>query len=102
MKLITLGILIVLIGMLVVIAGMFSMAYQAWKFSECASESGSGEGGGEEQPKPAVRGGGVIMIGPIPIIFGSDTGAMKVAVILAIVLMLLAFVLFYLLPGRLV
>lgn len=86
MKLITLGFLIVLIGMLVIIAGMFSMVYQSWKTG----------GVGEEKPETTVRGGGVIMIGPIPIVFGSDVGAVKVALILAIVVMLLAFVLFYL------
>ena len=89
MKLITLGFLIVLIGMLVIIAGMFSMAYQSWK------ADGGGEGS-EEKPETTVRGGGVILIGPIPIVFGSDVGAVKVALILAIVVMLLAFVLFYL------
>jgi uncharacterized protein (TIGR00304 family) len=89
MKLITLGFLIVLIGMLVILAGMFSMAYQSWKIS------GGGEVG-EEKPETTVRGGGVILIGPIPIVFGSDVGAVKVAVILAIAVMLLAFVLFYL------
>jgi uncharacterized protein (TIGR00304 family) len=88
MKLITLGFLIVLIGMLVIIAGMFSMVYQSWKIS--------GGGVGEEKPETTVRGGGVILIGPIPIIFGSDVGAVKVAVIMAIVVMLLAFALFYL------
>ena len=89
MKLITLGFLIVLIGMLVIIAGMFSMAYQSWKIS-------GGGGVGEEKPETTVRGGGVILIGPIPIVFGSDVGAVKVALILAIVVMILAFVLFYL------
>ncbi len=38
-----------------------------------------------------VRGGGVVMIGPIPIIFGSDTRWASVAIVLAIVLMLLVF-----------
>ncbi len=38
-----------------------------------------------------VRGGGVVLIGPFPIIFGTDTQAVKVVVILAIVLMVVAF-----------
>ncbi len=41
-----------------------------------------------------VRGGGVVMVGPIPIIFGSDAKWASAAVILAIVLVLLS-VLFY-------
>ncbi|MBN1761499.1 MAG: DUF131 domain-containing protein [Methanomicrobia archaeon] len=84
MKLITVGFLIVFIGMLVILAGVFSITYQSWKT------------GGMEKPEPSVRGGGVIMIGPIPIIFGSDLGAVKVVILLAIALMILAFLLFYL------
>jgi len=48
---------------------------------------------GEE--KPTVGGGGVIMIGPIPIAFGSDTRYLVIALVLAIVLMLLALVFVY-------
>jgi uncharacterized protein (TIGR00304 family) len=84
MKIITVGFLIVFIGMLVILAGVFSTAYQSWKT------------GGMEKTETSVRGGGVIMIGPIPIVFGTDVGAVKVVIILAIALMILAFVLFYL------
>jgi uncharacterized protein (TIGR00304 family) len=80
MKLVTLGFLIVFIGMLIILAGVFSAAYQSWKTGK---------------PETSVRGGGVIMIGPIPIIFGSDVGAVKIVILLAIALMLLAFVFFY-------
>lgn len=78
MKLITLGFLLVFIGILVIIVGVISIAYQAWKT------------GGMEKPEGGVRGGGVIMIGPIPIIFGTDVGALKIVMILAIVLMAIA------------
>ena len=36
-----------------------------------------------------VEGGGVIMIGPIPIVFGTSRGAATIAMILAVVLMAL-------------
>ncbi|HID19488.1 MAG TPA: DUF131 domain-containing protein [Methanophagales archaeon] len=85
MKLITVGFLLVCIGFLIILAGIFSMAYQAWKT------------GGME--KPEVRGGGIIMIGPIPIIFGTDAAALRILMILAIVLMVIAAILF-LLPLR--
>lgn len=39
-----------------------------------------------------VKGGGVIFIGPIPIVFGSDKRFAIIAILLAIVLMLLAIV----------
>jgi uncharacterized protein (TIGR00304 family) len=41
-----------------------------------------------------VKGGGVVMIGPIPIIFGSDAKWASVAMVLAIVLILLWVVLY--------
>jgi len=44
--------------------------------------------------KPAVKGGGVIMIGPIPIAFGSDTRYLIIALLLAIALVLLVMFIF--------
>ena len=40
-----------------------------------------------------VKGGGVVLVGPIPIIFGSDMKWASVAIVLAIVLVVLAIVL---------
>ena len=91
MKLITVGFLIVLVGLLIILAGVFSMAYQSWK-------TGSGS---VERPEAGVRGGGIVMIGPIPIIFGTDVGALKIVMILAIALMIIAAILFFL-PLRIV
>lgn len=68
------GILIIFIGFIIVFAGT---ALQA-------------------SSKPSdVKTGGVILIGPIPIIFGSDKGTIITAVILAIILMVVAYFLFY-------
>jgi uncharacterized protein (TIGR00304 family) len=47
-----------------------------------------------EKVEPKIKTGGVIMIGPIPIIFGSDKASAKTAIILAIVLMLLSLLIF--------
>lgn len=44
----------------------------------------------EEKVESTVKAGGVIMLGPIPIIFGSDKESAKAAAILAIILMLLS------------
>jgi len=43
--------------------------------------------------KESVKGGGVILIGPVPIIFGTDKQSVKVILILSIVLVLLLVVL---------
>jgi uncharacterized protein (TIGR00304 family) len=42
------------------------------------------------EAKSEIKTGGVIMLGPIPIIFGSDRESAKTAAILAIILMLLS------------
>ncbi|WP_407357171.1 TIGR00304 family membrane protein [Methanolobus sp. WCC5] len=44
--------------------------------------------------KTDVKGGGIIMLGPIPVIFGSDSKSIKTLILLAIVLMLLYFLIF--------
>lgn len=44
---------------------------------------------GEKGEKVQVKGGGVVMIGPIPIIFGTDIKWTVVAIVLAIVLLAL-------------
>jgi uncharacterized protein (TIGR00304 family) len=44
----------------------------------------------KEKVESTVKAGGVIMLGPIPIIFGSDKESAKTAAILAIILMLLS------------
>ncbi|MDG7007645.1 MAG: DUF131 domain-containing protein [Nitrososphaerota archaeon] len=72
MDLVTAGLLLIIAGFAVVMVSMFS------------NESGT---------KTEVRGGGVIMIGPIPIIFGSDARWASVAIVLAIVLILVYFLL---------
>ena len=46
----------------------------------------SGESSEQGERRTEVRGGGVIMIGPIPIVFGSDAKWASVAMVLAIVL----------------
>lgn len=40
-----------------------------------------------------VKGGGIVMIGPIPIIFGTDKESLKTIIILGIILLILVFAL---------
>jgi len=46
----------------------------------------SGEPSRERERRTDVRGGGVVMLGPIPIVFGSDAKWASIAIVLAIVL----------------
>ena len=48
----------------------------------------------QEKLSQKSKAGGVIMLGPIPIIFGSDKESAKTAAILAIILMLLSLLIF--------
>ena len=66
--LITTGIALILIGFLLVFVGTL-----------VAAAGGDGD----------VEGGGVIMIGPIPIVFGTSKGAATFAMVLAVILMIL-------------
>ena len=54
------------------------------------------EEGREERRKAGV--GGVILIGPVPIIFGNDSSVIKWAVVLTVIVVVL-FVILTLLPG---
>ncbi|WP_297476738.1 DUF131 domain-containing protein [Thermococcus sp.] len=60
------GMALILVGFLLVFIGTL-----------VAASSGSGD----------VEGGGVIMIGPIPIVFGTNRNAATLAMVLAIILM---------------
>ena len=52
---------------------------------------------GKDESETHVRGGGIIMIGPVPIILGSDRVSVKTLIMLAIVLITIYFVFSFLL-----
>ena len=70
--LVTLGILFVFAGLAIIFVAML-----------LSSKPSTGE---------RVRGGGVVMIGPIPLVFGSDMKWASVAIVLALVLILVTLV----------
>ena len=74
---------IILIGFAVVIIGILII------FIGSALQSSS------SSSKTEVHTSGVILIGPIPIIFGNDKGLVLVAVIIAVILMMVSYMLFY-------
>jgi len=75
--------MVILAGFLVVILGILMI------FIGTALQSSSGSS------KTEIHTGGVIMIGPIPIIFGNDRGLVVIGFIVAFVLMILYYILFY-------
>jgi uncharacterized protein (TIGR00304 family) len=68
---------LVALGILFVFAG-FAVIFVAIILSGSAKPNTEGK----------VKGGGVVMIGPIPLIFGSDMKWASVAIVLALVLIL--------------
>jgi uncharacterized protein (TIGR00304 family) len=66
------GVVLVLIGFGVMVAAMLSQA---------------------QKKGASVRGGGVVMVGPVPIIFGSDMKWASIAIVLAIILVLVTLLL---------
>jgi uncharacterized protein (TIGR00304 family) len=73
-ELLSVGFILVFIGITLIVIGML---YEAVKSKEV-------EG----------RGAGIVLIGPFPIIFGTDIESIKAVIILTIVLILLVFFLF--------
>jgi uncharacterized protein (TIGR00304 family) len=77
----TLGIALIFVGVLIIVIAVILL-----------SVSGSGKG--------KVKGGGVVMIGPVPIIFGTDKKSLKTVLLLSLaltVMLVAAMVIYYLL-----
>lgn len=73
------GIAVVVLGILIIFVGTVLQA------TKSTGETQTGE----------VQAGGVVMIGPIPIIFGTNKNITVVSIVLAIILMIVAYLLFY-------
>ena len=74
------------IGLLLALAG-FALAIVAIFVAILRSAKGTGQ-----------VGGGIVMIGPVPIVFGTDKGSVRILILLGIVLMIVL-LLFSLLPA---
>jgi len=86
--LVTIGIGLIILGFLSIAFGLMSSSLANEKMEQkCISARDT-----KERPETKVKGGGVIFIGPIPIIFGSDKRYAIIAILLAIMLMVLAIV----------
>lgn len=75
--------LLILAGFVVVMLGII-MIFIGTVFQSSSNSS-----------KTDIQTGGVIMIGPIPIIFGNNKGMVGVSVVFAIILMIIYFLLIY-------
>ncbi len=76
-------------GILLIILGFFLVAIGMMRY---VRESAGLEDRGQETRDVKIKGGGVILIGPVPVVFGTDKRYALLLVILAIVLMLLSII----------
>ena len=76
------GFLIVFLGIMLIIVGSIL-------------QSASTRTSNDNDSKTEIKTGGVVLIGPIPIIFGSDKRMAITGVILALILMFVYYLLFY-------
>ena len=79
LSLANIGLILVLLGFVVALIAVFLLVFRARGITG------------------HTKGGGILFIGPIPIIFGSDKESVRVLVILAIVLMVIVLI-FMLIP----
>jgi uncharacterized protein (TIGR00304 family) len=80
---------LVSIGIFIVIAGFFLI------FIGSILQTAISDNSDKNSTKSEIKTGGVILIGPIPIIFGNDKNMLVTGVIMAIILMAIAYFLFY-------
>lgn len=97
--LISLGILSVFIGSILVLIGnsmssgegSSKQGYNTARYQTSDDSEQAHKGLEGVSTRPEVRGAGVIMLGPIPIILGTDSKSAQTLILLTIVLMLMAF-----------
>lgn len=89
-----LGVLCIMAGLILGFFGIGKGLGEAREFED-TGESQSPQPAGPRTQK-SIKGGGVVLIGPIPVIFGSDAKTAIVLVVLAIILIIAVAILFYL------
>jgi len=77
---------LIMLGIILIMLGLFLLVF--WVITRSVQEGA----GINSKENANVKASGVIMIGPVPIVFGSDRRSALLAIILAIVLMILALI----------
>lgn len=86
--LIVAGVILIILGFFIVALGMMHESARREK-QDTGGEENTGH---EKKINGKVKGGGVILVGPIPIVFGTDRRYALILMVLAIIIMLLAIV----------
>jgi uncharacterized protein (TIGR00304 family) len=88
----TLGIIAIVAGVVTIVLGtlFFGSGQSRERGGEDQQEEDNEKGDDEDDRRIEVKGGGVILIGPIPIIFGTDIRWTVVAIALSLLLVILS------------
>lgn len=89
-----LGVLCIMVGLILGFFGIGTGLGETREFEDSGKSQTSRPVGPRTQK--SIKGGGVVLIGPIPVIFGSDTKTAIVLVVLTIILIIAIAILFYL------
>ena len=85
-----LGVLCIMVAMFLVFFGFAAQAGGPEDYEDRQAPQQT-----KPKVKKTIKGGGVVLIGPIPIIFGSDAKTTAILIILALVLIITVALLFY-------
>jgi uncharacterized protein (TIGR00304 family) len=88
-----LGVLCIMVGLFLAFVGIAAQMKEMEGYEEPSGTQPSRTT--EPKPQKSIKGGGVVLIGPIPIIFGSDAKTAMALVLMAIVLIVIVVVFFY-------
>jgi len=78
--------LLIMLGIILIMMGLFILVF--WVITRSVQNNS----GINSKENADIKASGVVMIGPIPIVFGSDKRSALIAIIVAIVLMILALI----------
>jgi uncharacterized protein (TIGR00304 family) len=79
----SLGLLVLFVGIVLIVLGILFITTKNRSKEEREKESEP------EDKKSKVRGGGVVLIGPIPIIFGTDRKTLLIAIVASLIFIII-------------
>jgi uncharacterized protein (TIGR00304 family) len=82
-----LGVMFLFFGFLLFIGGFYQLNKDEYRYKEDSIS--------DESSKTKVKAGGIVLIGPIPIVFGTSWKMTVIVLILAILVLLCVYLLFY-------
>ncbi len=91
------GVLCIMAAIFLAFFGFAKGTFQDEGIDEPQGHRASPSSPSSQSPRPqkSIKGGGVVLIGPIPVVFGSDAKTAMILMVLAIILIVIVIILFY-------